>query len=161
MLPRIVRSQEKLEKYTNKLAKSPYYIAARIFNPESRTAFLKDSNDHSKLTAAGEKQLYVVRKLWERFRDKTPSIGPATSNAPSNRLEIPIQGLSAFQITIRERILKATRPQSEDEFESYISENPLMLESRTRAVNWWSQPAQSTRFPRLSLLAIEVLSIPE
>jgi hypothetical protein len=35
-----------------------------------------------------------------------------------------------------------------------------MLEPRTRAINWWSQSAQRTRFPRLSLLAIEVLSIP-
>jgi hypothetical protein len=74
MLPRLVRAEEKLEKYTKKLAKSPYYLAARIFNPESRTAFLKDKNDYSKLTAAGEKQLYVVRKLWERFREKTLSM---------------------------------------------------------------------------------------
>ena len=63
MLPRLVQAKEKLKKYTKKLAKSPYYLAARIFNPKSRTAFLKDKNDHLKLTTAGEKQLYVVRKL--------------------------------------------------------------------------------------------------
>ena len=81
MIPRLVRAKEKLKKYTKKLAKSPYYLAAQIFNPESRTAFLKDKNDHSKLTATGEKQLFIIRKLWERFREKIPSTGPPSYDA--------------------------------------------------------------------------------
>ena len=35
-----------------------------------------------------------------------------------------------------------------------------MLDSRTTAIQWWSQPIQRGRYPRLSQLAIEVLSIP-
>ena len=72
MLPRLVRAEEKLKKYTKKLSKSPYYLAARILNPERRTAFLKDKID-------GDQQLYIVRKLWERFRDKVPSPDSARS----------------------------------------------------------------------------------
>jgi len=60
MLPYLIRAKEKLKKYTKKLAKSPYYLAARIFNPKSCTAFLKDKNNHLKLTTAREKQLYVI-----------------------------------------------------------------------------------------------------
>jgi hAT family C-terminal dimerisation region len=161
MLPRLVRAEEKLKKYTKKLSKSPYYLAARILNPERRTAFLRDGNDNSKMTETGEKQLYIVRKLWERFRDKVSSPEPAPSyDAQRCRPEVNEEELSTFQKAIRKRGLQATRPQNEDEFESYINENPVMLESRTRAIDWWSQSAQRLRFPQLSLLAIEVLSIP-
>jgi len=45
MLPRFVWAKEKLEKYTKKLLKSPYYLAARILNSERRTAFLKEKID--------------------------------------------------------------------------------------------------------------------
>ena len=55
MLPYLIRAKEKLKKYTKKLAKSPYYLAARIFNPKSRTAFLKDKNNYLKLTTTREK----------------------------------------------------------------------------------------------------------
>jgi hypothetical protein len=57
-------------------------------------------------------------------------------------------------------ILKNTRPQSQDEFDTYVSENPIMLDRSTTAIQWWSQPVQRIRYPRLSQLAIEVLSIP-
>ena len=63
MLPRLVRAKEKLKKYIKKLAKFLYHLAARIFNPKSCTAFLKDKNDDLKLTAAREKQLYIIRKI--------------------------------------------------------------------------------------------------
>jgi hypothetical protein len=130
MPPRLVRAKEKLEKYIKKLLKSPYYLAARILNPERRTAFLKDKINR-------DQQLYIVRKLWERFRDKAPSLDSALSyNAQRGRPEVDKEELGTFHRAIRRRGLQATRPQSEDELESYISKNPLMLEPRTRAINW-------------------------
>ena len=72
MLPRFIQAKEKLEKYTKKLSKSPYYLAARILNPKRRTAFLKDKID-------GDQQLYIVRKLWKRFRDKASSLDSVLS----------------------------------------------------------------------------------
>ena len=128
-------------------------------NPKYYIAFLKDQNNRGGITE--ENQLYIVRKLWERFRDKVSSPDSAPSyDAQRGRPEVNEEELSTFQRAIRKRGLQATRPQSEDEFESYISENPVMLEPRTRGIDWWSQLAQRLRFPRLSLLAIEILSIP-
>jgi len=69
MLPRLLRAEKKLAKYAMKLDDSPYYLAARIFDPKCRTAFLKDK-DKIGLTLKGEKKLYIVQKLWERFCDK-------------------------------------------------------------------------------------------
>jgi hypothetical protein len=68
MAPRLQRAEEKLAKYVKKLDDSPYYLAARVLDPECRTAFLKDQNDY--LTIEGEKKLFSVRKLRERFREK-------------------------------------------------------------------------------------------
>ena len=59
MLPRLLRAKKKLAKYTTKLDDSPYYLAARILDPECRTAFLKDK-DKIRMTFKGEKKLYIV-----------------------------------------------------------------------------------------------------
>jgi hypothetical protein len=159
MLPRLLRAEKKLAKYTTKLDDSPYYLAARILDPECRTAFLKDK-DKIKMTFEGEKKLYVVRKLWERFCDKASlpaSYEIIKNNEPT--LE-SIEQLSAFHKARRQHIKEQTRPQSQDEFDNYIGENPIPLDSRTTSFQWWNLPLQRTRFPRLSQLAIEVLSIP-
>ena len=159
MVPRLHRAQKKCATYVQKLDASPYYLAARILNPQCRTAFLKDENED--ITAEGEKKLYIVRKLWERFRDKTPfSAVPYESESISKSALQPEENLSVFYKARRKHILKQTRPQSQDEFDNYISKNPIMLDSRTTAIQWWSQPIQRGRYPRLSQLAIEVLSIP-
>jgi hAT family C-terminal dimerisation region len=159
MVPRLYRAQKKCATYVQKLDASPYYLAARILNPQCRTAFLKDENED--ITAEGEKKLYVVRKLWERFRDKTPfSAVPYESESISKSALQPEENLSIFHKARRKHILKQTRPQSQDEFDNYISENPIMLDSSTTAIQWWSQPIQRGRYLRLSQLAIEVLSIP-
>jgi hypothetical protein len=130
MLPRLLRAKKKLAKYATKLDDSPYYLAARILDPECRTAFLKDK-DKISMTLEGEKKLYVVRKLWERFRDKASlpaSYETTKNNEPT--LESTEQ-LSAFHKARRRHIEEQTRPQSQDEFDNYISENPIPLNSRT------------------------------
>jgi hAT family C-terminal dimerisation region len=159
MVSRLHRAQKKCATYVQKLDASPYYLAARILNPQCRTAFLKDENED--ITTEGEKKVYVVRKLWERFRDQTQfSAVPYESESISKSALQPEENLSIFHKTRRKHILKQTRPQSQDEFDNYISENPIMLDSGTTAIRWWSQPIQRGRYPRLSQLAIEVLSIP-
>lgn len=56
--------------------------------------------------------------------------------------------------------LKAVaRPTSEDEYEDYNSQEPYDL-NKQRALKWWLQDAQRQRWPRLSLIAIDILSIP-
>ena len=159
MPPRLLRSEAKLEKYAAKLDDSPYYLAARVLDPECRTAFLKDK-DKVQITLEGEKKLYIVRKLWERFRDK--ALLPASYEAVKNNKPTSesTEQLSAFHKARRRHIEEQTRPQSQDEFDNYISENPIPLDSSTTPLQWWNLPLQRTRFPRLSQLAIEVLSIP-
>ncbi len=157
MAPRLSRAQEKCTIYVQKLDASPYYLAARVFNPQYRTAFLKNESGH--ITAEGEKKLFIVRKLWERFRNKIPvSVRPSESENITKLTLQPEENVSNFHNARRNQILKNARPQSQDEFENYIFENPVILDKSTTAIQWWS--CQYGRFPRLSQLAIEVLSIP-
>jgi hypothetical protein len=159
MAPRLQRAEKKLAKYVKKLDDSPYYLAARVLDPECRTAFLKNQNDC--MTIEEEKKLFSVRKLWERFREKAILSGSTITTEKTQKPPLESEGsLSAFHKARLQHRLKHTRPQSLDEFDNYINENPILLDSHTTAIQWWNQPLQRTRFPRLSRLAIEVLSIP-
>ncbi|EED18924.1 hypothetical protein TSTA_126320 [Talaromyces stipitatus ATCC 10500] len=108
------------------------YIA-RIFNPQCRIAFLKDGN--GRITTKGEKKLYIVRKLWERFRDKLlfSAVLYESESVGKHTLQ-PEENLSAFHKVCRMQILKQTRPASQDEFDNYINENPVMLDNDTTAI---------------------------
>jgi hypothetical protein len=44
------------------------------------------------------------------------------------------EGLSAFHKAHRRYILKQTRPQSQDEFDKYISKSPIPLDNHTEAL---------------------------
>jgi hypothetical protein len=59
---------------------------------------------------------------------------------------------------IKEQRFTTTRPRSQDEYEDYYLEAPY--EPGIPCLQWWLDPHQRTRWPRLSALAIEILSIP-
>ena len=165
MLPRILRMEAKLQKYEKKLAKSPYYAAAQIFNPECRTGHLKDT-DTSEISAIGSERLFAVRKLWVRFGDSkaqsASSPAPASSttyNTQSPHTFLDLPSSTFYQILLQQK-MQYLRPRSQDEFEDYISEKGNPLLSGTTPISWWNDIVQRTRYPRLSQLATEVLSMP-
>jgi hypothetical protein len=51
------------------------------------------------------------------------------------------------------------RPTSEDEYEDYNSQDSHSP-GKIGALAWWLQDAQRQRWPRLALMAIDILSIP-
>jgi hypothetical protein len=46
-----------------------------------------------------------------------------------------------------------------DDWESFIEADPTEISTKT-ALEWWCQEQQRTRYPRLSHMAIDVLSVP-
>jgi hypothetical protein len=50
------------------------------------------------------------------------------------------------------------RPQSNDEFEDFLKEPAY--DTGLDALQWWLDPVQQKRWPRLSSFAINILSIP-
>jgi hypothetical protein len=51
-----------------------------------------------------------------------------------------------------------TRPASGDEYIDYNSQDSFLLGAQT-ALEWWCQDTQTTRWPKLSRMAIDILSI--
>ena|ERR1700712_797719 len=131
--------EAKLEKYEKKLSKSPYYAAAQIFNPVCRTGFLRDK-DTGQLSEYGTERLFVVRKLWEKFRDERSKSGPAlrSNTYDTQSKQSASDDVSPFFAMLQEQNVEYLRPGSRDEFEDYISEMGVPLPDTTTSIQWWS-----------------------
>lgn len=138
---------------------SPYYAAARILHPEHRTTWLKDKDGNP--TDAYAACMMRVQSLWERFRREnrlfSPSYDTLCKQADSSTNQA--QPLDRFEKLRQNLKQKHTRPQSEDEFESYCNE-AASYGIKIPALEWWLQDIQRKRWPQLSRWAIEILSIP-
>ena len=131
---------------------SLFYAAALILNPANRTRYIKTHWPKKWSKPA----LAAVKKLWERYREEVipPQSYPAFSyDTPSEPKE-----LDAFdQIALSLR--SVARPTSEDEYKDYNSQDSH-FPGKGGALAWWLSDAQKQRWPRLALMAIDILSIP-
>ena len=59
---------------------------------------------------------------------------------------------------IAQNLQSFKRPSSQDEWEDYCSQEPYEITGT--ALEWWCQKAQRKRWPKLSYMAIDILSIP-
>lgn len=115
---------------------SPYYQAAQIFDPQRRTSFLKEKGS-SMIPLLGQKRLAHVRKLWERFRDNRSHSSYEAFQHQQPEPE-PAEQLSAFHRVRQQNIKEHTRPQSNDEFEDYISSSAINI-GDTISIKWWNE----------------------
>ena len=60
---------------------------------------------------------------------------------------------------IAQKLGKYAQPASQDEYEDYIHREPYDI-GKMPALKWWCQDSQRKRWPRLSYMAIDILSIP-
>jgi hypothetical protein len=118
-----------------------------------------------------------VTLLWESYRDKLSVPIPSTSfdSTPydagkgkrkgkekgkgKGKLQEQYQELDDFD-QIAQNLGSYTRPASEDEFQDYCNGEPYDIGNTMTAVEWWCLGPQKKRWPRLSKMAIDVLSIP-
>jgi hypothetical protein len=156
---RITRAYEKFKTYSYKVETSPLYAAARIFAPQLRTEWLKDIIDGQEIWKEDGKTTFKrVEALWRQHIADLPASAIRSSENESSKKESKTEKLDRFQ-QLRRKHYESRRPQSQDEFENYCSETPSYGLEVT-PLEWWMQGQQQKRWPRLSLLALEVLSIP-
>ena len=132
---------------------SPLYAAALILNPACFTRYIKTNwpKKWSKPT------LVKVKKLWEKYQEEvipTPTIVPFLYNNPSREL----RELDAFD-QIMLSLQQVAWPASEDKYKDYNSQE-LYTPRKAGALVWWCQDTQRQCWPRLSLMAIDILLIP-
>lgn len=147
-------SWEKFDKYYSMTDNSPLYAAALVLHPNCRTKYI-ESNWRPKWQKSA---LAKVRKLWiTHYRNRVPPFQAHTASYDKNQKTVD-GPLDAFD-QIKRDLMSYTRPASQDEYEDYISLPPLDIGTQS-ALFWWSQEPQRTRWPKLSYMAIDVLSIP-
>jgi hypothetical protein len=100
--------------------------------------------------------LAAVKKLWERYQEEViPS--QADLAFSYNNLSEPKELDTFDQIALSLR--SVARLTSEDQYEDYNCQDSHSP-GKIGALAWWLQDAQRQRWPRLALMAIDILSIP-
>ena len=130
------------------------YAAALILHPNSRIKYIRANWPRKWITPTIKK----VTKLWEQYRDKyvVESLsGPLYDKQPEEKEK----ELDEFD-QIAQGLRNYTRPSSQDEFEDYCAEAVYDIGDKISALQWWRQDAQIRRWPRLSRMAVDILSIP-
>ena len=96
-----------------------------------------------------------MKQLWESYRDLDDFDLSAT--AP-DEISLLADELEFFDIAGRELDNEQRRGSRADEYETYLSRDHGKIEGS--ALDWWLCDGQRRAWPRLSQMAIDILSIP-
>jgi hypothetical protein len=140
-----------LDKYYTMTEDVPVYAAALLLDPSKRLAYIQQNwpRDWHEAAIAG------ARDIW-----MTEYQGLAISKEPERRpapLPSKKDGQLSFLFRSIEVKQKAISTDS-DNLDSFI--NALPLEIDCTPLEWWSRLEQRAQYPRLSRMAIDILSIP-
>jgi hAT family C-terminal dimerisation region len=138
-------------KYFLLLEVSPLYLLAAILSPTRRVRWLKEAWVESSKV---DKKIKICKDYWVTWNSNfkgTASYEKTKSTEPEE--------LSEFKIVSRQFDWYHRRPQSQDEFDDFLTQ-PSYDIGTFSSLQWWNLPAQRERFPKLSVLAYELLSIP-
>ena len=141
-------------KYYTKTDDTPLYAAALILYPNCHTEYIK-TNWPAKWVKAILKK---VKELWEFYRERAP-LNPSIPTLYNTAKERPQEKeLDVFD-QIAQNLKKYTWPASQDEFQDYCNRELYDIGKMT-ALEWWCLDQQRKCWPRLSYMALDILSIP-
>lgn len=135
------------DKYYQLTDESPAYGAAMILHPSRRLAHIKKNWPklwHKPVTDG-------VRKYWEDhyhglpITTTTPRLG---GDSQPDEYDLLAQELDVIGPAMSEL----------DEYKCFITQTPIAIDCAP--LSWWLREEQSQRYPRLSKMAIDILSIP-
>jgi len=148
---RISKSWEVFDKYYNKTDETSVYAMAIILHPARRTHYIRKFWKKQWQKPA----LLGAKKLWEKYRDK--GVLDLAAVIPDDLVpDVDTLELDEFDRIAKSRELVSN--QVGDEYEAYIKAEPVKISGS--ALNWWLADERRKTWPRLSQLAIDVLSIP-
>jgi hypothetical protein len=130
---------------------------ALILHPARRTKWLLSQWPKDR----ADKAIHFCQWLWEKHRDSLLASSSFSYEAQhigqlGKKSQAPKE-LNVFE-RIKEQRAQQLRPQSQDEYDDYCQEPSY--DPGINPLQWWLQDAQRKRFPRLSALALNILSIP-
>ena len=133
----------KLEKYYSLTERSPVYIAALVLCPQNKWDYI-DSNWPAEWVLTAKIQM---QEFWQ-------------TEYKSTAITIPVpEAMAPPQNTFRQWQKKRERSVLDiDEYVKYLQAPVLPTVSDARA--WWLEPTQQKTYPALSIMALDMLSIP-
>jgi hypothetical protein len=140
----------KLADYYEMTEDSPVYSAATVLNPSLKWGYMERTWEDK--TDWIERAKSRVGQLWRDTYKPTPScLVLRPGSAPESTTRRP----NGYKIWMNEQ--KSTIfNMDDDEYEVYCREPVMMISD---SLKWWLELAQRRRFPNLSLMAIDILSI--
>ncbi|OAQ62549.1 ribonuclease H-like protein [Purpureocillium lilacinum] len=144
----IAASWAVFDKYYQLTDESPAYGAAMILHPSRRMAHIRKNwpKGWHKPVLDG------VKKYWEDHYQGLP----ITTTTPE--LRDSLQALDEYDLLARELDVVSPAMCNLDEYKAFTAESPVAIDCSPLA--WWFREEQQQRYPRLSRMAIDILSIP-
>jgi len=139
---------KKMKKYYLKTGRSAAYIAATVLDPTCKWVYFESAWE-ANWVRTGKKQLVDFWKA--HYQSKAVCIPTAL---PAEKPELSV--LKRW----KKSHLPAQSDSSIDELDLYLSSSVLGDTAIENALDWWLEPAQRRTFPNLSIMAIDLLSIP-
>ncbi|KAJ3453361.1 hypothetical protein MRS44_017608 [Fusarium solani] len=141
-----------MDKYYTMTEDVPVYSAALLLDPSKRDAYIKQNwADEWHDNAIGGAQA-----IWEEeYNIGLPTKPPAAPSAVADIVEHESNKLAQFARITK---VKTAVLRSEDDFMTFITAQPIEIDSTP--LQWWCASEQWRIYPRLSRMAIAILSIP-
>jgi hypothetical protein len=140
----------KLADYYEITEDSPVYSAATVLNPSLKWTYMEKTWEDKKEWI--ERAKARVEQLWKETYKSTPSFPILRQDSVPALVARRPNGYKVWMKEQRATIFNM----DDDEYEVYCREPAIMISD---PLKWWLEPAQRKRFPHLSLMAIDILSI--
>lgn len=143
-----------LDKYYNITSEVPAYIAALLLDPSRRIAYIQKNWPNSWILPA----IQAATALWEEnfklitVEKNTPTSELISIERPSRKRGSELDLLMKDMEVIPEDI------RDDDDFIVFTKAAPFRIDCTP--LEWWCRTEQKSRYPRLHLMAIAILSIP-
>jgi hAT family C-terminal dimerisation region len=137
----------KMDKYYRLTDKTPAYVAAVVLNPSLKWDYINAEWLVSEVTDAKK----AMKEFWEDHYKPT-GITPNQETQP-NTTSTPAGSLAAHL-----RRHQAARAIPTNEYEHYIQQEPEY--NVEDPLKWWLEETQRMKYPNLSQMAIDILTIP-
>jgi hypothetical protein len=141
-----------INKYYTITEDIPVYSAALLLDPSRRGAYIKQNwpDEWYEGAVAGANTIWMEEYNVELPDDSPPIFD--TAAAPVKHKD------NQLALLMKDMEVKADISQYEDDFMSFVTSQPIIIDCTP--LQWWCRLEQRQRSPRLSRMAIAILSIP-
>jgi hypothetical protein len=143
-----------LSKYYRLTDEVPVYAAALLLDPRKRIAYIKQNWPKE----WHEDTIASATAFWQKeFNYEQPSDHPSTPTSMPPPLAKKPNQLAILSKKLEVRTINAS---VRDDFTSFINVDATDIPPDCTPLEWWCQPQQRKQYPKLSRMAICILSIP-